>query len=373
MILSCMAIIIIGIIAFISKKELSNGYFSTVKLQFLKNYFKDNYLEEVNELKGQEGIYIGYVDALDNVNTYYLDEDMLRYAEADEEGNSYGVGLELMWSLDESYLLVVGVEENSPAAEADIKIGDFVVKVGELKTIPSNRRAILDLIYGASQDKVMYEVQRGEKHFQMALTPRKIIVNDLEEKQMENILYVKLNSIKEGTSKKLEIILEKSKVKGLILDIRDLATDNMEEISKITDLFLDQGTSFKVKTKKEGVITYETMDGAYKLPMVLIMNAATSRGAEALAEALRDRAQSVGSNTAGNPYVRKIVPLGDGTGVSVASGIISDRYGTTLPEEGIEPDERLYISEEEKLALLNKGSISQEEDSYLQNALKKLD
>ena len=40
-----------------------------------------------------------------------------------------------------------------------------------------------------------------------------------------------------------------------------------------------------------------------------------------------------------------------------------------LQKEGIEPDDKLYISKEEKQMLLEKGYMTHEEDSYLQAAL----
>ena len=67
-------VIAVGAILF-GKRERLNGYFSAVKLQFLINYMKDNYLYDIDESKGLEGIYSGYVDALGNNGTYYLDKE----------------------------------------------------------------------------------------------------------------------------------------------------------------------------------------------------------------------------------------------------------------------------------------------------------
>lgn len=106
--------------------------------------------------------------------------------------------------------------------------------------------------------------------------------------------------------------------------------------------------------------------------MILLTNQQTKGGMEALVLALKERGQILGGNTGGDAYLSQIITFEDGTGMSVASGKISDRYGEVLSEKGIEPDVRLYISEQERIAIFEKGYISKEEDSYLREAIKRL-
>ena len=364
-------VIAVGAILF-GKRERLNGYFSAVKLQFLINYMKDNYLYDIDETKGLEGIYSGYVDALGNNGTYYLDKEELKNAKLREQGDYFGIGLNMMWSLDEHYLIVSHVDSGSPAEKAGIKVGDCITQVGDIKVTSSNESKIKMLIYSNSKAGIKYEVKRGDKVFNVSLAPEKVIVNDLEYEMMDDIFYMKLVAIKDGTSKKMKNILKENELEksnGIILDLRGLSTDNVKEIKEISDLFLDKEVAFKIQSKKDGVVAYETEDGACHMPLVLITNAETSGGAEALVLALKGRAKIVGSTTNGNPYIKKIISFEDGTGMSVASAMISDRYGKTLSKEGIEPDKRLYIGEKEKVAMLENGEITKEQDSYLQGAL----
>lgn len=331
---------------------------------------KDSYLYDIDESKGLEGIYSGYVGALGNADTYYLDKQALKSAKLVEQGDYYGLGLNMMWSLNEHYLIVSHIDKGSPAERAGIKAGDCITKVGDIKATSSNESKITSLIYDQSKQNTKYEINRDGNIFYVSLTPEKVVVNDLEYEMIKDIFYIKLASIKEGTCEKMkQLIDENEKSKGIILDLRGLATDNVKEIKAISDLFLDKGIAFKIQSKKDGVVAYETEQGAYHMPLVLITNAETSGGAEALVLALKDRAKVVGSTTRGNSYIKKIISFEDGTGMSVASGIISNRYGEPLSKEGIEPDERLYIDEAEKVAMLENGSITKEQDSYLQGAL----
>ena len=61
----------------------------------------------------------------------------------------------------------------------------------------------------------------------------------------------------------------------------------------------------------------------------------------------------------------------DGTGMSVASGKICDRYGKQLLEEGVVPDIRLYLDEEDQINRFVNGYLTRQEDSYLEAVLEK--
>lgn len=352
--------------------DIMNSYFSVGKLQFLVKVLKENYLYDIDEEAGEEGIYSGYVSALENSGSYYLNKEALKVAQIQMEGNTFSTGLHLMWSADQNYLIVTGVEENSPASKASIKIGDCVAKINEIQALAANREEIVSLLFSEKAEENVYELARGNKSFKVTLTPEKIDVKDLNIEQIEDVIYIKLNTVKKGTSQNIKEALDKmdaTKYKGILLDVRDLSTQNIEEVYRISDLFLENEMAFKIETKKNGLVTYNTNEGAYNKPLVVLCDKGTSAAAEGLVIALKDHAKILGSRTAGSPYINEIITFKDGTGISVAYGQISNRYGEKLSKEGVKPDIEMDISEEEKQMLLEKGYITHEEDSYLQAAL----
>ena len=362
----------LGFFIFLRQTDIMNSYFSVGKLQFLIKTLKDNYLYDIDEQAGEEGIYSGYVSALENSGTYYLNKEELKVAQIEMEGDTFSTGLHLVWSADQNYLIVTGVEENSPASKAGIKVGDCIVKVNEIQALAANSGEIVQLLFSVKPEAHLYELARGDKSFKVTLTPEKIDVKDLSIELMENVIYIKLNTVKPGTSQNIKDALDKmdtTKHKGIILDVRDLSTQNIEEVYQISDLFLEDNVAFKIESKEKGLVTYSTNKGAYKTPLVVLCDKGTSAGAEALVLALKEHAKVLGSSTEGNPYINEIITFKDGTGISVAYGIVSNRYGERLSKEGIEPDDKLYISKEEKQMLLEKGYMTHEEDSYLQAAL----
>lgn len=365
-------IFIIGIIVFFKEKDLLNGYFSSVKLQVLTKCIDENYLDVMNLEEMTEGIYYGYINALDNEDTYYLNKDELKTAQIEAKGDLFAIGLILQWSLDEQYLIVVEVIPGSPAEKAGIEVGDCITKLNNTPVVSMSNNELSKIIYSSGKEPITCEVKGKSESMIVTLAAEEIILEEFDVGFIDDILYVDFETIKEGTSYKLEQILDAyhSQIKGLILDIRDLDTDHIEEIRRISDLFLDKEIAFKVQSKKEGMVSFETEDGSYDMKIVLITNKHTKGGAEALVLALQERAIQLGGNTGGDAYIKKLITFEDETGMWVAAGTINNRYGEKLSKAGIEPDVRLYITEEEKLLMLEQGHISEEDDIYFQQALK---
>lgn len=373
--LGIIVILLLGIaIILFSKKEILNAYFSTVKLQFLTNYTSTHYLYDVEEQTGIEGIYSGYLNGLNNSVTYYLEQDDLKAARVQAAGNYYGVGLELMWNLDGQSLTVINVIKDSPAEREGIQVGDLITEVGGIKVLPANKHMIITTAFSNASKPIQFTIESDHEVTKVSLTPEEVMLEDVTLERINEVLYIKLNTIKDGTSARLQQMIDAiatSLYKGIILDVRGLSTDNLEEVSKISDLFLDEGIAFKVKSKAEEITVFKTNNGAYDTKVAVLMNSETLGGAEALVLALKGYATLYGSNTGGLFYTKDIVAFEDGTGMSVASGKICDRYGKQLLEEGVVPDVRLYLDEEDQINRFVNGYLTRQEDSYLEAVLEK--
>ena len=373
--LGMIVILLLGIaIILFSKKEILNAYFSTVKLQFLTNYTSTHYLYDVEEQTGIEGIYSGYLNGLNNSVTYYLEQDDLKAARVQAAGNYYGVGLELMWNLDGQSLTVINVIKDSPADREGIQVGDLITEVGGIKVLPANKQMIITTAFSNASKPIQFTIESDHEVTKVSLTPEEVMLEDVTLEHMDEVLYIKLNTIKDGTSARLGQMIDAiatSLYKGIILDVRGLSTDNLQQVSKISDLFLDEGIAFKVKSKAEEITVFKTNNGAYDTKVAVLMNSETLGGAEALVLALKGYATLYGSNTGGLFYTKDIVAFEDGTGMSVASGKICDRYGKQLLEEGVVPDIRLYLDEEDQINRFVNGYLTRQEDSYLEAVLEK--
>src|SRR5712692_1885251 len=85
-----------------------------------------NYVENVNVDKVMNGAMRGLADALDP-DSAYLSPQEVKQAEADAPLPAGDVGIELT---RQYYLRVIATRDNSPAAKAGLRTGDFIRMIG---------------------------------------------------------------------------------------------------------------------------------------------------------------------------------------------------------------------------------------------------
>jgi hypothetical protein len=150
----------------------------------------------------------------------------------------------------------------------------------------------------------------------------------------------------------------KSKIKGLVLDLRFADGFDYAGAAKMADCFLssdhpllDWQTGSARATLKADAIT---------LPVAILINSETAGAAEALAAVLRDNNVGLilGSQTAGAASIFREFPLRDGGTLRVAVAQVKFGAGKTLPH-GLAPDIAINTSLED-------------ERTYLQDPFKNL-
>jgi C-terminal processing protease CtpA/Prc len=143
----------------------------------------------------------------------------------------------------------------------------------------------------------------------------------------------------------------KSKLKGLVLDLRFADGFDYKAAAQLADDFLnsdhpllDWQTGSARATPKADAIT---------LPAAVLVNAKTSGAAEALAAVLRDTDVGliVGGQTAGQANVFKEFPLSNGSKLRVAVAPVSFGAGNILAA-GVTPDIAVNTSLEDERAYL---------------------
>ena len=107
------------------------GQYTENKLEELKGLIDEVYLheEEVDEETLTEGIYQGYIAALnDPYSTYYTAEETKEMMES-TSGEYSGIGALMSQNRETGVITIANVYENSPAAEAGMKNEDILYKV----------------------------------------------------------------------------------------------------------------------------------------------------------------------------------------------------------------------------------------------------
>ncbi len=374
-------VVIMGIVTILAGCSLIQGSEGATfsKLKFLSRQINKLYIGELNQQKLNDGIYTGYVEGLENPTSYYLDEIEYKANLAYEEGKAISTGLAYTWGLDGNHLVITDVVANSPADKAGIKIGEQIVKVDNVKVIYSNEAALAKILSNAEEGSSNTYIIRKDatsSERKIKLTKALIEKPSLKSDQIGEIGYIKLKNITSGTSNQVKAALDQFKKSGqnkVILDIRDLYSNNLEETFKLCDIFMDKTLAFKIKDKEGKMKDYYTTDGKVDNKVVILINNRTMGIIEALPIAVKGNIPLVGSHSAGSGYVSKLFALDDGSGLRLATGILCTKEDKEVKEGDITADKEVAQTKEAIIQLMSKGKMSYECDTQLQEAMKLLE
>lgn len=173
----------------------------------------------------------------------------------------------------------------------------------------------------------------------------------------KDIVYLRVAEINESTAQKalesIELMRVKTKPTGLILDLRYTGGSNYAAALNVASLFLDESVPFL--NWGAGLKHIPAGGTRIDLPVVMLVNEATAGAAEALAGGLQlaKVGPLVGRKTTGNVQSRQRVPLSSGHFLVIASGNVQLADGTTLTDQGIQPDILVDVSPAVQAALFD--------------------
>ncbi len=238
-------------------KEVENtSEYDKTKLTLLDAIIDRYYIYPEKEFDAVEGIYKGYVYGLEDPYTVYLNEESFTKVTAEEKGNYVGVGIRFAWGATNQHLIVTEVIENSPASKEDIKIGDKIMLIDGIKAMASNEVEIYEKLAYAGKESVEYTFVDNDEtnERKIKLVPKEVEIKLLHTEMLEeNVGYIQLDGVAKGTAKEVETAVTELMNEGaerLVMDLRSVYTNELEEAVAIADLFLENQTICGVKDKK---------------------------------------------------------------------------------------------------------------------------
>jgi len=141
--------------------------------------------------------------------------------------------------------------------------------------------------------------------------------------------------------KKLLTELQKEKVDGVIIDLRNNGGGSLQEATELTSLFIDKGPTVLVRNAdgKVDVLEDENPGAFYKGPMALLVNRLSASASEIFAGAMQDyhRALIIGGQTFGKGTVQTIQPLNHGE-LKLTLAKFYRVAGQSTQHQGVLPD-----------------------------------
>lgn len=360
----------------LAKGNLKDSKDISTKLQSYREIIDKYYLGEIDEEKLQEGAIKGYVEGLGDPYTEYISkEDMKDYLD-DTMGNFVGIGIYMIKNTNQDRIQILSTIKNSPAEEAGIQAGDLILTVNGVNYSADDMTTASNNIKGEEGTKVKLEILRGNQTLTFDITRKKVKVNQVEGKVLENkIGYIEFTSFDETTADDFKAKyeeLEKQGITSLIIDLRNNGGGIVDEALDIADYIVDKDKVLLYEVDKDGKETVKKSkkDPIINLPIIILTNENTASASEILAGALKDlgKAKTVGTTTYGKGVIQQILQLSDGSGLKVTIEEYQTPNRNKIHKIGIEPDEKVELPED----LSNVINIEESKDTQLQKAVEML-
>lgn len=349
---------------------------------------KISYVDEVSDAKLIEAAINGMLTSLDP-HSSYLDSESFSYMSEQTKGKFGGLGIEV--TMDNGLVLVVSPIDDTPAAEAGIKSGDYITHIDGETVIGMNLNEAVSKMRGKIGTKVKLSIRRANaKPFDVALKREEIKIESVKtEVKNDDILYIRISSFAEENDKEVSKAIEKAqkdlkgKLSGIIIDVRNNPGGLLDQAIAVSDLFLDKGEIVSTRSRNdEDTVKYTAEEGdiAKGLPIVVIINGGSASASEILAGALQDhhRAVVIGEKSFGKGSVQTVIPLGEYGAMRITTARYYTPSGRSIQAKGIEPDievkpAKVELLEDYGLNITEselKGALKNEEEDKNKNKKK---
>ncbi len=267
------------------------------------------------------------------------------------QGKLAGIGARI--GSKKNQLTLIEVYPDSPAARADLRNDDAVLRIDNLSTKNILATDAVERIRGEEGTTVTLLIQRaGEPEPRAVIVTRGIVMIPSVKSRILNadILYTEISQFSQTTPddfrQHLKKAVEDKHLRGVIIDLRKNSGGSMMGSSAIGDLFLKDGllitTAGREGQPARGLTPEVRASGAAltpDLPVVFLTSPVTASGSELLAASLRnnDRALLIGEHTFGKGCIQKTFPLHESSTMKMTVGHFLPN-GQPIPGGGLVPD-----------------------------------
>ena len=307
-----------------------------------------SYVDKVDDKKLIDGAINGMLASLDPHSSYLDARDFANMKQVTD--GEYG-GLGLTVSTEEGAVKVVAPTDDTPAARAGIKSGDYITRIdGELLYGVTLTEAV-DKMRGAAGTTIKITVIREGAPKPLEFTLKREIIQikpvKWEVKGDAGVIRIASFSKQTGPATRAAIIaIEKQlgdKLGGFVVDLRSNPGGLLDQSIEVSDAFLDHGeiVSQRGRTKND-IQRYYAHSGDLTggKPVVVLIDEGSASAAEIVAGALQDQRRAIvlGQRSFGKGSVQTLIPLDETSALRLTTARYYTPSGRSVQEAGIEPD-----------------------------------
>ena len=277
-----------------------------------------NYVDEIEPgklMKTGIDAMLKSLDPYTNFFTEYQAEEAL----IEKQGQYGGVGCRIM--LRNHYPVVNFIEEGYAFYIADVRLGDIITSINGISLKDKSTDQLLSMVRGAPNTSFSLEIDREGKSIKKQITRMAIKTASVSFSGMYqgDIAYVKLEEFGQHAADEIETslkkMMEKTELKGVILDLRDNGGGLLNEAVQIVGIFVGENRSIVTLRGQNvtGPKNWITPNKALlpNTPLVVLVNEHSASASEVVSGSLQDmdRAVIMGQTSFGKGLVQNYASL----------------------------------------------------------------
>jgi len=321
------------------------------------------YVEQVDEKQLIEAAIDGMLSSLDP-HSAYLPPDNFADMREQTKGEFGGLGIEV--TMENSFVKVVAPIDDTPAAQAGLKSGDFITHIDGESVLGLTLSDAVDKMRGPVGSEIVITVSREgrEEPFDVTIVRDIIKIRAVRGRVEGNVGVLRITTFNEQTTDNLENAIAEitsevgeSDLIGYVIDLRNNPGGLLSEAITVADAFLEEGEIVSTRGRnldeadRRNARPGDLTDGK---PLVVLINGGSASASEIVAGALQDhrRAIVVGAKSFGKGSVQTVMRLGDKGAMKLTTARYYTPSGRSIQALGIEPDilveeRQIELAEEE--------------------------
>ena len=288
-------------------------------------------------------------------------------------GSYYGIGISVA-KVDDN-MIVLQVFNNSPAAKADIQVGDIITKINDTLTSDLDVKDFSNMVIKGDVDKFNLVILRNEEEKTVTVKRENIVIDTVTSKMFEKndkkIGYIDIDSFAANTGKQFSnnlAKLEKQKIDSLIIDVRSNTGGHLSVVGNILSQLMDSSyVIYQLEQDSKKNKVYSTGNNTKEYQIVVLGNSLSASAAEILIGSLKDNLKAffIGNKTYGKGTVQELKNLPNGDQYKITTKKWLTPKGDWVNDsEGIIPD--IEIELDDKYI----ANPTDDNDNQLQKALE---
>jgi carboxyl-terminal processing protease len=345
------AILVFALRLDVGAAEPSSSADTYKQLNLFGEVFEDvraDYAGKVDDDALMEAAINGMLTSLDP-HSNYLNTKNFDDMKVQTRGEFGGLGIEV--SMENGIVKVVSPIDDTPAARAGLKPGDMIVQLDGQPVQGMTLPQAVEKMRGPINSEIRLTIQRkGRDPFDVKLTRATIRIQSVRSHLVgDDIGYIRITSFNEQTDTGLNNAMKNikqqagSKLRGIVLDLRNNPGGLLDQAVAVSDAFLDKGEIVSTRGRRaDDAQRFDARPGdiAAGLPIAVLINGGSASASEIVAGALQDhhRAILLGTRSFGKGSVQTIIPLPGHGAMRLTTARYYTPSGRSIQAKGIEPD-----------------------------------